>query len=207
VRTAKYGLKQVARNTKSTNTLYGIFGLNTEIGGLLQGLQPYLLGYQLNQDLLQSTFTSLGGVAYFVMVLAQNLKVKVPGAGRMRRLHDITKTEALLRLNTLAVDLLYHGMSAFNGAEINKEAVSEIVAEVIALLWPLTYDMLGVPPADVFEDYSARLAAGFPEGLFAKDVETYRAAQKALKEKETAELAYAAEQRKAKVVEPEAAAA
>jgi hypothetical protein len=88
VRTAKYGLKQVARNTKSTNTLYGIFGLNTEIGGLLQGLQPYLLGYQLNQDLLQSTFTSLGGVAYFVMVLAQNLKVKVPGAGRMRRLRS-----------------------------------------------------------------------------------------------------------------------
>jgi hypothetical protein len=173
---AKEGLRDVARSNQTTNLLHGIIGLNTEIGGLLQNLQPYLLGFQLNNELLQATFTSLGGVNYYAVLLAKTLKVKVPGSGKKVHLQAMTKTEAVLRLNSLSVDLLYEAMAVFRGEPINTEATATLVEDFLSTIWPMTYDLLGVTPSQVFDSYAERLAAGYPEGLFSDDKEVVKQA-------------------------------
>jgi hypothetical protein len=176
VKTAKFGLRSTARDPVATNVLHGIFGLNTEVGGLLQTMRPYILGYQLNQGMLQDAFTAFGGVSYFVVLLAKALKVKVPGAGTKHHLKGMTPGEALMKLNTLSGDLLYFGMDVFHGGMANPADAAPLVKQFIELLWPLMYELLQVPPADVFEAYSNALAQGYPEGVFSTEPEVAKAA-------------------------------
>jgi hypothetical protein len=189
VKTAKVGLRDTARTSPTTNLFHGIIGFNTEVGGLLQGLNPYLLGEQLNDTLLQNTFTSLGGVSYYTVMLAKTLKVKIPGSGKKVHLKHYTKTEALLKLNSLSVELLYQAMGVFNGGVWDTEAIKMVIDQVIEVLWPLTYDLLAVTPSVVFESYSARLEAGYPTGLFSADKDAYKVAAEQLKAMEAAALA------------------
>jgi hypothetical protein len=194
-RLAKVGLRDIASNNQTTNLLHGIAGLNAEVGGLMENLNPYLLGFQLNNDLLQSAFMSLGGVSYYAVLLAKATGVKVPGSGKKVRMtaltktgvvdHNMTKTEAILHLNKLANDMQYEAMAAFRGEPINVEATADLVEQFLGTLWPTTYDLLGVTPSQVFEAYNERLAAGFPEGLFGADKEAVKAALVALKGRES----------------------
>lgn len=184
VKSAKYGLRNIASNTQSTNVVHGILGLNTEVGGLLQRLQPYLLGFQLNNDALQSAFEGLGGVLYFTVILAKTLSIKIPGSGKKVHLQDLTKTEAILRLNTLSSDLMYHTMDMVHGEDLGIPSITKTVEEVLAVLWPLTYDLVGVTPSMVMEDYSNRLAAGLPTGLFDASKEVWEPALKTFQENE-----------------------
>jgi len=188
VKTAKAGLRYTARNTPATNVFHGIVGLNTEVGRLMAGVQPFLLGFQLNDAVLQNLFQALGGVSYYAVLLAKTLKVKVPGSGKKVHLHSLTKTEAILQLNALTNALLYDATGVFVGNDINFAEIAVTVQAIIDTIWPLTYDMLGVPVADVFEDYSARLAAGLPPGLFSKDEVEYKAALAVFKANEKAAL-------------------
>jgi hypothetical protein len=181
VKTAKFGLRNTARESVDTNALHGVFGLNTEVGGLLQNMRPYILGVQLNDGMLQDAFTSFGGVSYYLVLLAKTLKVKVPGSGTKRHLKGMTPTEALLRLNSLSGDLLYFGMSVFHGGLGDKEGAAQLVEQFIEVFWPLMYELLGVPPAQVFEDYIAKVAPGFPEGMFSTDAEVAALAVKQVK--------------------------
>jgi hypothetical protein len=188
VRAAKAGVRNALRSQVATNTMHGIFGLNTEVGALMDGLNPYLLGFQLNDELLQTTFTAMGGVCYYTVLLAKVLKVKIPGSGKKVHL-DGTKTEGLLELQSTAQGMLYGIMSVFHGENMNLEDVAKDVKSIIDLIWPLTYDLLGVTPAEVFADYSSRLAAGYPEGLFSTDKEVFDAARKVMREQEKVALA------------------
>lgn len=188
VKTAKAGLRYTARNTPATNVLHGIIGLNTEVGGLMAGVQPFLLGFQLNDAVLQNLFQALGGVSYYAVLLAKTLKVKIPGSGKKVHLHSLTKTEAILQLNALTNDLLYHATGVFNGKDLDLVTVASNVEAIIDTIWPLTYDMLGVTVADVFADYSERLAPGFPAGLFSTDDVEYKAALTVFKAQEKAAL-------------------
>lgn len=184
VKTAKYGLRTTARSTPNTNVVHAIVGLNTEVGGLFRELQPYLLGFQLKDAMLKDAMTAFGGISYYTMALAKTLKLKIPGSGKKVHLHSLTKTEALLQLNDLSVELLYHVMGVFHGADMDLASVANNTEQVLDLLWPLIYDLFGVTPATIFEDYSAKLAAGYPDGLFSDDTEVFKSANAQLKAKE-----------------------
>lgn len=186
---AKAGLRNAVRTTSNVHVLHAIVGLNTEVGALLQSMQPFLLGFQLNQDVLSGSFTTMGGVSYYLMLLAKVLKVKVPGSGKKLHLSTLTKTEALLKLQELSCDLMYQAMKVFHGESIDMESVKALTQGMIGLMWPLTYDLFNVTPSVVFEDYNNRLSAGFPEGLFSDDQEVVKTAVEMLKQHEVEVIA------------------
>jgi hypothetical protein len=171
VKTAKFGLRNTARSNADANLFHGIMGLNTEVGGMLQGLQPYLLGFQLSPELLQNAFLSLGGVGYYAVMVAKTLKVKVPGAGKKSKLKDMTPTEALLTLDQLAGDLLYAAMGVFHSGEVSKADAAVAIEQFMKVLWPVAYDLVSVPMSDVFENYVERIAPAYPVGLFSTNEE------------------------------------
>jgi hypothetical protein len=200
-RVTKFGLRNTARATVNAHVFHAIAGLNTEVGALIQGMQPFLLGFQLNQDILQNAFMSLGGVSYYTMLLSKVLKVKVPGSGKKLHLINLTKTEALLKLHEVSLELSYQGMSVFHGEAIDLEVIKDLTQALIGIIWPLTYDLFKVTPSFVFEDYSNRLSAGFPAGLFSDDQEEFKVALGNLKEQEAVLLA--TNNKKSAIIEPE----
>lgn len=187
-KTSKAGLRGVARTTPGVHIMYAITGLNTEVGALMESLKPFVLGFQLNSAMKQDAFLAFGGVSYFAVMLAKVIKAKVPGSGKKVHLHGLTKTEALLKLNSLSNDLMYTTMRVFRNEEWDLDEIKAQTEEVLQVLWPLIYDLLGVAPALIFEDYCARLAPGFPEGLFSVEEAQYKPALAALKEQEAVAL-------------------
>lgn len=178
IKGAKAGLRGVARSTLHTNVAHAIVGLNTEVGELFEGLQPYLLGFQLRDEMKQNAFEELGDFSYYMIVLAKALKLKVPGSGKKTKLVHMTKTEALLKINGLSVDLLDQFKKTFYGRELDLEKIAPIAQEILNLYWPLVYDLLGVTPAVVFEGNIAKLEKRYPDGMFSDNAQEFRDAQK-----------------------------
>jgi hypothetical protein len=206
-RVAKAGLQNATRKIVGTNVLHAIVGLNTEVGALLQSMQPFLLGNQMKPQWIEEAYTPFGGVSYYVMMLAKALKLKVPGAGKKVKLVGMTKTEGLLALNNMSVDLLYHAMAVMQGNVMDLEVLQTDVSAIIGVLWPLMFDLLGVPPAVVFENYSARLEAAYPEGLFADDKDVVNYALAAMGQMEKEQIAALKPDKKAAEPAQDAAAA
>lgn len=204
VKTAKFGLRNTARSNADANLFHGIMGLNTEVAGMLLGLQPYLLGFQLNKELLQNAFLSLGGVGYYTVMVAKTLKVKVPGAGKKSKLKAMTPTEALLTLDQLAGDMLYAAMGVFHAGEVTKPDAAVAIEQFMKVLWPVAYDLLGVPMSEVFENYVERIGPAYPPGLFGTDEEMVGNAKTAMLADEETAIQQKVEARKAEVAKRKA---
>lgn len=180
-KTAKAGLRTIARKTPSVFVLQAIIGLNTEFGRLKNALHPYMLGHQLTDGIRTDAKSSAGGVYYYTVLLARTLKTKIPGSGKKVHLKDMTMTEGLLKLDTLTGDLMYSAAGVFSGEDLDLDDIKATCDSIIALLWPLTYDLIGTTPAEVFEEYMAGLSNVFPTGLFSSDDAEYKAALAQLK--------------------------
>jgi len=206
-RMAKAGLHNATRKVVGTNVLHAIVGLNTEVGALLQSMQPFLLGNQMKPQWIEDAYTPFGGVSYYVMMLAKSLKLKIPGSGKKVKLVGMTKTEGLLALNNMSVDLLYHAMAVLQGNAMDFDTLQADVSNIIGVLWPLMFDLLGVPPAVVFENYCARLEAAYPQGLFSNDKDEVNMALVAVHDIEMEQIASLKPVKKAAEPAEDAAAA
>lgn len=106
---AKAGLRRTASNTNRTHLLHATVGINTEIGELFTGLQAYIAGEQITNDMRTYALLEMGDAGYYMVVAAKVTKTKLPGSGKKVKLKGQTLTQALLKLlehSTNMLDLL-----------------------------------------------------------------------------------------------------
>lgn len=208
VKPAKAGLRRIASNTVRTNVSHAIVGFCGEVSELLVGMADYLLGVKkLTQIEGINILEEMGDIGYYLVVGCKFAKVKVPGSGKKVKLVGMTLGKALMELNRLAADLqdLFH-RNAYYGPKyledgktvdvVATEALEAerlvktqaILAEAVALYWPLCYELFAEPPATVFEANINKLTLRYGAGYFSMTAQEARdkdAEAKVLKETAT----------------------
>ena len=175
-RTVKMSIRRATMQRTATQVLYGLMGISTETGGLMQVLSPFLAGNQLTPEIHQNAFEAFGGVMYYTILLSRYVHVKTPVGKKPFPLRGMTKTEAVFRLSNIAADMQYMAMGAFLGTPIKQTEVAEALTQFIAILWPLACDLLGLSIQDILDDYIARISPAYPDGIFSDDKNTRKAA-------------------------------
>lgn len=104
---AKAGLKLVVKKTVRLNVFHAAIGLATEAMELTAALSAYIAGSsRLTEKMKIHAFEEAGDISYYATVLAKMLKVKVTGSGKKVKLKGMTRTEAVLKLNDVAGQIL-----------------------------------------------------------------------------------------------------
>lgn len=98
-KSAKAGLRLVAKNTQRTNIFHTAVALQTEVGHLFTALTPYLRGEQFSKTTEQAALPVFGDVGASLVSLARILKVKTPTSTKKSKLVG-TRMPALLALAT-----------------------------------------------------------------------------------------------------------
>lgn len=104
-KSAKNGLRLVAKNTVRTNITHTTVTLATSTGRLTQLLTPYLLGAQFTPEMKTHAAEVMGDVGYDLTVLCRLLKVKLPSSTKKIKLSG-TRSAAILQLNNLSTEIL-----------------------------------------------------------------------------------------------------
>lgn len=105
VANAKTGLKTMLRNRTALNIGHAIVGLATETGEFLVGVNKFVLGFQLSDDMKANIREELGDCMYYATVGAKELKVKIPSSTKKVKSKQ-TMAEQILLLNRLATEAL-----------------------------------------------------------------------------------------------------
>lgn len=166
IKPAKEGLRKVARKTPNTNIAHAIVGLKSETGELLQGLQPYILGVQLNATMRSNAQEELGDIAYYTTVLCRTLHVKMPSATKKVLLKGTTLTKAILELDSIATNLLDQYKKAFYGRDLDMALITKLTEPVPALLYAICFTLFQQPVSVVMDGNIAKLTARYPQGFF-----------------------------------------
>lgn len=121
VKPAKAGLKYVARDTHRVNVMHAAIGLSTEANELLECMSPYILGYErLTEKMKVHAFEEMGDIGYYMVVLAKQLKVKLPASSKKSRLKDTTRSTAVLELVRISSALANLSKKVFYGPVTNE---------------------------------------------------------------------------------------
>lgn len=194
---AKEALRKLGSNTKQTNITHAIVGINTEVGEFMKGLAPYISGAtSLKPEFHQNAKEELGDILYYVAVLAKMLKVPMPSLAKRMKLQSGTLTEAILRMQANATDMLdlakktFYGVEHTQNAETGKQeydkaatltkfaARNAIIAtkltEFMGDYWAIVNTMFNKSPAFIAKGNLAKLAARYPEGFFDKASQEHR---------------------------------
>jgi NTP pyrophosphatase (non-canonical NTP hydrolase) len=174
IKNAKEGMRKVARRTPTTNIAHAIVGLSTEVGELLEGLQPYLLGFQFTDELKRNAREELGDISYYTVVLCKMLKIKMPTSTKKVALKGMTPTKALLTLHKISNDLLDQYKKSFYGRDMDVQLIAEIAQPLPNLLYAIHFWMFHEPIASTMAGNIAKLAARYPEGTFDSDAQHAR---------------------------------
>lgn len=106
-KTSKLGLRYVLKNAKRVNTLHMATGLASATGDFMSVLSPYLTGAQQLKDQMKlKAFMSLGNCAYHLMGLSKQVRYSPPGSGKKLKIKDMTRTEAVFKMNEVANNIL-----------------------------------------------------------------------------------------------------
>ena len=159
-------MRKVARKTTTTNLSHAIVGLKSETGELLQGLHAYILGTQLNDAMRSNAREELGDIAYYTTVLCKVLKIKMPTSSKKVALKNMTLTDALLRIDGVATDLLDQYKKSFYGRDLDMLKIAEIAQPLPALLYAINYTLFHDTISVTMDGNVAKLAARYPEGFF-----------------------------------------
>lgn len=166
IKEAKQGVRGLARKNQTINIAHGIVGFRTEVGELMESLSGYVAGRQLSDDMKIKSQKEFGDMLYYLTVLAKMLKVKLPGSGKKIKLHGITRTEALLQVDTISNELLDIFKKSFYGREMDLVLATKLMEDVIPIVWSLHYDLLQIPPAETMAKNIAHLAEKYPNQVF-----------------------------------------
>lgn len=180
VKPAKEGMKVMMRKIATLNVAHGIVGLKSETGELLEGLQPYLLGHQLNDTMRHNAMEELGDCAYYMTVLCRTLHVSLPASTKKVALKGMTLSKALLDLDKIATDLLDQFKKTFYGRELNIETITKLLKEFVPLYYAVCFTLFGAPVAVVMDGNIAKLSARYPKGYFDNDAQHARDKKKEL---------------------------
>ncbi len=166
VKPAKDGLRKLVRKAPTLNLSHAIVGLKSEMGELMQGLEGYLLGKQLTPAMKHNAMEELGDAGYYLTVACRSLHITMPASTKRVALKGMTLTAALLKLDSLATDMLDQFKKTFYGRDLNMEAVAALVKEFIPLYFAVVYTLLGMTVAVVMDGNIAKLSARYPQGFF-----------------------------------------
>lgn len=126
-REAKLGLKFVARNTKRTNVMHAISGIQAGTLRMAGTLGPYMVGsVKINDTMKIAAFDAASDLTYFLTVAAKTLKVKIPGSGKKVKLKGMTRSEAMVKLVQLATTLADTGKEIFTGPVLVDKEVTRM---------------------------------------------------------------------------------
>lgn len=173
----KSNLRLLPRKTQTALMVNSIISLAVSVGELQNGLRPYILGTQLNADMLEQAKTDMGPVFQHLFAMAKVLKVKLPGSGKKLTLKGETYTECLLRLHEDSATLLAFVSELLDGKgltekyEIEPEILAglqELVEGMIQAAYAFTYSVLKVVPSDVLDAQYKALVEQHGEEVFAK---------------------------------------
>jgi hypothetical protein len=164
---AKEGIRKIARKTAATITAQAVVGLKVSTGELHRALEAYLLGFQLTDALRLHARENLGDVLYQLAVLSKILKVKLPGSRKKVYLKGMTMTQAVLRLDQVATDMLGLYLSTFKGQDLAMTEIKKKFEDLPLLVYQIVGTMLNVPVGVVMDTEIEKLEEQYPAGLFA----------------------------------------
>jgi hypothetical protein len=197
-----------------------VLELNAAMGILHQGFRPYILGFQLNDDMKNQGAVDLGMVLHHATILARLLKVKVPSSARKVKPKN-TPTYLLTEMGSATTDTINAVLAAIQPASIEKkevvgknkegtptkkevtvitpsdldtEKVSEPLSRLLSSLYEFHWALYQAPVADLMEAHIKRLVPGFPKGFFdppAKKASNLPVKAKAAKPAKVAKIAAA----------------
>lgn len=109
---AKIGLRTMLGNRRTLNIGHAIIGVNTEVGELMVATADYLAGQPIFQsdgalsaDVGANVREELGDIAWYTMLGAKFLKVRMPASTKKIK-PTATPTELLLKINGVSTELL-----------------------------------------------------------------------------------------------------
>ena len=129
IKQAKAGYRYTARNTVRSNVLTGAVKLAEHVGQTVNVSEKYLLEGRMSDQDKHAIRVQLGHVGYWLVFLAKNLKVKLPGAGKKIKLVG-TQGKAILDLSNLSTSILAQAAHALKGPVTKEEKVKRKVKGV-----------------------------------------------------------------------------
>jgi hypothetical protein len=196
-RPAQIGLRYTAANLKRTHMFHASVGMLDEMVEVFDLLQGYLSGSsQWNPSRIPQITDELGDVGYYMVVLARQLKVRLPASTRNLKLRKlgVTQTEAMYQMLQLSGTIVSQykkkvfygpvmvptGKATSNGepkVTVDRKATAmadavrdakarQALTQFVPLYWGVVHAMLNVPPSDVFDKIIAKLALRYPDGTF-----------------------------------------
>lgn len=196
IKKAKVGLRHIARATARTNVAQSIIGFNACIGDFLDVSTPYILGFQITTPMRTEALKAYSQAGYYLVMGGKCLKCKFPTASKKVKLQGMTRTAAMLKLSSIAKELLKLHSQYFDGvktappvtptdsakdiAELKEMVAKEqedddatrmsqfalLFQDAISLYWAICFDMFGVPPSAAFDVSMDSLSSSKPEGFF-----------------------------------------
>lgn len=174
---SRKGLRSMMRTRQTLTLSHALAGIGTEIGEMIDAMSPYLLGNQLNPDMLKSFKDESGDLLYYAHLAARQVKAKLPSATRKIKVPG-TPSELLLRINSIGVDIASAHKKMYYGLDLNQGKLRELISELVENVNALTWKLLNHAPADTMLANMAKLQERFKvnQGQFsAEAVEAHKA--------------------------------
>lgn len=165
---ARAGLRHLAGNQVRTNIAHCITGFADEVSELFGAMRGYILGEQFSDQMRKDATEEFGDIAYFLVTLAKQLKVKVPSAGKKLKLEG-TRLAAMLDLQADAQYMLDLQKKYYYGVQTKDEPYEAGVRKLKGVDTPYPAGTRKVLDKDAQRDYDEafqkKIAERLPQAL------------------------------------------
>jgi hypothetical protein len=186
--TIRSGLRQAFRTKRVANLSHGILGFKAETGELIHSMAPYLNGYQITPHMILHTKEELGDALYFLTLMSDSLKVRLPSFNKRIKSKD-TILVLILSLDGIATEMLDIFKKTMYGSALNETKLADLLPKAVQTLYALCWSLYALTPDALVAQNVAKLKARYPEGAFKRD----RAISRDLKQEAKAMKAVTAE--------------
>lgn len=164
-KTVKEGIRQTLRKQKLVHLTNSILGLRVEAGQLMNDLQPYVLGAQLQDGMRVKACADLGRLLAHASNAAKLLKVKVPSSHKKVK-PTATITGLLVRMDSVAGTLLQDYYEVYQGKTLDVEKIKTHLSELMPLIQQFSWAALNTSLAEVMASHVKTISGNYPDGFF-----------------------------------------